>query len=357
MDGGGMRGLYTATVLETITQHFAARRRIESLDIGNAFDLLTGTSTGGILAAALAAGLPLGRIIALYREEGPKIFTDPMPSGWRLPFWLIRNRKKAANSNARLKVALDGFFGGETLKELFERRRVRLCIPAVQAEHHLSKVFKTPHLERLTRDRNYKLADVCLATSAAPVYLPLAQFTHPDNPALSQTFADGGLWANNPVLVGLVEALEIVGDTRRPIEILSVGTCPVPEGGIIMPGHGDWGLEHWKVGAKVAALAMNSQAYGHASMAKLLADRFTALGQAVNVVRLESPPRSPEQMKHMTLDGSHPEALHALTQAAVQDAEAAIRQGDGGGSPTAVATMLNDLFMKAPAYQKPPEEP
>jgi predicted acylesterase/phospholipase RssA len=104
LDGGGMRGLYTAVVLETLAMHFARKRepRADSLDIGKGFDLIVGTSTGGILACSLAFGLPLSKLADLYRVEGPKIFTDPMPDNddtLKLVRWLLRNRKKAANKD------------------------------------------------------------------------------------------------------------------------------------------------------------------------------------------------------------------------------------------------------------------
>src|ERR1051325_5533597 len=98
LDGGGMRGLYTATVLDTLAHHFASRRSVKALDIGKGFDLIVGTSTGGILATALAHGQPLVRVMDLYRVEGLKIFTDPMPDTAdriRLARWLWRNKSKA----------------------------------------------------------------------------------------------------------------------------------------------------------------------------------------------------------------------------------------------------------------------
>lgn len=100
LDGGGMRGLYTATVLDTLARHFESRRGVATLDIGKGFDLIVGTSTGGILAAALAHGQPLKSVMDLYRVEGPKIFTDPMPdTAQRLKLfqWLWRNKSKAAS--------------------------------------------------------------------------------------------------------------------------------------------------------------------------------------------------------------------------------------------------------------------
>jgi uncharacterized protein len=58
LDGGGMRGTYTATYLDKIADTFARRRNVGALDIGAGFDLIVGTSTGGIIAAALATGVP-----------------------------------------------------------------------------------------------------------------------------------------------------------------------------------------------------------------------------------------------------------------------------------------------------------
>jgi patatin-like phospholipase/acyl hydrolase len=75
LDGGGMRGTYTATYLDRVAATFARRREVEALDIGAAFDLIVGTSTGGIIAAALATGVPLTDIVNLYAKQGPAIFS------------------------------------------------------------------------------------------------------------------------------------------------------------------------------------------------------------------------------------------------------------------------------------------
>ena len=80
LDGGGMRGTYTATYLDRVASTFARRRGVEALDIGAAFDLIVGTSTGGIIACALAKGVPLSEVVTLYQEHGPKIFTQPLPT-------------------------------------------------------------------------------------------------------------------------------------------------------------------------------------------------------------------------------------------------------------------------------------
>ena len=81
LDGGGMRGTYTATYLDRVAATFAERRAIGGLDIGAAFDLIVGTSTGGIIACALAAGVPLAEVVELYREHGAAIFRRRLPDG------------------------------------------------------------------------------------------------------------------------------------------------------------------------------------------------------------------------------------------------------------------------------------
>src|SRR5688572_25354452 len=99
LDGGGMRGLYTATVLKTIAAHFT-RPSESPPDIGKGFDLITGTSTGGILACALAQGVSIDRVIDFYRKEGPKIFRHPVPKSTdpRILFWFFATLFRAGNS-------------------------------------------------------------------------------------------------------------------------------------------------------------------------------------------------------------------------------------------------------------------
>ena len=77
LDGGGMRGIYTATFLARLTGQFSRIRGEAALDLGRGFDLITGTSTGAIVGCALAIGRPMADIVGLYREHGPKDFPAP----------------------------------------------------------------------------------------------------------------------------------------------------------------------------------------------------------------------------------------------------------------------------------------
>lgn len=355
LDGGGMRGLYAATVLDVLAKHFASRRRIGSLDIGKGFDLIVGTSTGGILATVLAYGHPLKTVMDLYRIEGPKIFTDPMPeTAKRVKMfqWLWRNKFKASNQNSHLKSVLTNFFKSETLGQLYERRKIGLCIPSVKAEHQTTKVFKTPHFGRLTIDAGYKLVDVCLATSAAPIFLPLVDIADPNGDGQNFVYADGGLWANNPVLVGILEALEITAASRRPIQVLSVSTCAAPEGELIKPGDENFGFVQWRAGTKIVSLSLNAQAAGCQYMAKLFQDRLRELGRSITVTRLPSSSLSADQMRWMRLDAASPEALRALAQLGSQDGQTAIRLCDGGHSALCSdGQLIRDIFNDMPQQQ------
>ncbi|QZO01761.1 hypothetical protein [Chenggangzhangella methanolivorans] len=101
-----------------------------------------------------------------------------------------------------------------TMLEVFEGRGISLAIPTVLMSEHRAWVFKkTP--KSGVRDDRYPLVDVCMATSAAPIYRSLAAIDDPNAPdGPKQVFADGGLWANNP-MVGLVDALTVAPPSSR----------------------------------------------------------------------------------------------------------------------------------------------
>lgn len=257
LDGGGMRGVYTSTYLGELADAFARKRRVPALDVGRGFDLIVGTSTGGIVACALAAGVPLRDVVSLYQEHGRSIFPMKLPS--RLGLALITQlftRPAALASGAKtLREVLEARFGIETLEEVYTRRRIALAITAVEMNRHHSWVFKTPHHPNTNgRDNRYRLADVCLATTAAPLFRSLAPLDDPHGGPSYFVFADGGLWANNPVIVGLVEALELAAPAQ-PIEVFALGTCGRPAGQRIDRAKIHRGLLGWKFGGEAAAVS------------------------------------------------------------------------------------------------------
>lgn len=318
-----MRGTYTATYLERIANAFASRRGVEALDIGAGFDLIVGTSTGGILACALSARIPLPEITALYVEYGSKIFSRPLPTGIATAIGDIRKRSQSlANGTTVLRQALESRFGQVTLGEIYAERKIALAIPATEMGQHRAWVFKTPHLKETTnhRDDHCTLVDVCLATTAAPIYRSMAAVDHPDNDAGGyNVFVDGGLWANNPVLVGLADALDMTKPGQE-IQIFSLGTCPLPAGERIERSAVDRGLLEWKFGGDAASLAIDAQQFAFDQVAKKLArhvDRRCA------VIRFPSEKVPAALTPYLGLDDTRPEAIRALIDQARTDADMA----------------------------------
>lgn len=319
LDGGGMRGTYTATYLDRVAASFAKRRGLAALDIGAAFDLIVGTSTGGIIACALAAGIPLAEIVALYKEHGPAIFPQPLPSGYLSVIGDLRKRQRAvAGGTENLRAALTEKLKKKTLGEIYAERGIALAIPAVELSQHRGWVFKTPHLKGTNhRDDNYKLVDVCLATSAAPIYRSLAAVDHPDGSSGFNVFADGGLWANNPVLAGLIDALDIAQPAQE-IQIFCLGTCPMPAGEQIAKSAVHRGLPEWKFGGEAAGLGVDAQQFAFDHMAKKLARH---VDRKCTVIRFPSDKVPAALIPYLSLDDTRAEAIEALVNQARSDAD------------------------------------
>lgn len=349
LDGGGMRGTYTATYLEQVSRAFAQRRGGQGLDLGAAFDLIVGTSTGAIIACALAAKIPLGKVIELYRQHGAAIFARPLPgsvAGVALDFF---RRPSALASGAKaLDDALTREFGHTTLAEIYSSRRIALGIAAVEMSQHRSWVFKTPHLPNTNhRDDHYRLVDVCLASSAAPLFRSLAALDNPDGGSGDggyRVFADGGLWANNPVLIGLIDALEIAKPDQS-IEIFCMGTCPLPAGEQIARHAIHRGLREWNFGGDAASLAIDSQEFAYDNMARMLARH---VNRPCRIIRFPRDKVPAALLPFLGLDETREQAALALMNQARTDAD--MLNSRCGQLADEEATVICALFGDAPIF-------
>lgn len=206
VDGGGIKGLYSSTILEHLEQRFGP--------MSEYFDMMCGTSTGGLIALCLALKIPAKDISKIYEEQGRKIFPKRSYLGGiiRQTFW------KGKYSDQPLKEVLQAVFEDKKVSDL----QNLVCVPSYSLTDARPWVFKRDH-GKLDRDNNTLLVDVALATSAAPTYFPLCEI-----PAYNhKQFIDGGVWANNPTLVGVIEALTyFVGKEKEfsSVEILSVSS-------------------------------------------------------------------------------------------------------------------------------------
>lgn len=320
LDGGGMRGIYTGAFLARLTNQFARIRNESALDLGLGFDLITGTSTGAIVGCALAVGRPMSEVVALYREHGPKIFPHRL-KGKRSAIYRASQGDRFVRAGDRaLREALNSVLGSTTMLDVFSGRGISLAIPAVLMSEHRAWVFKkTP--KSGVRDDGYPLVDVCMATSAAPIYRSLAAIDDPNTPGGPlQIFADGGLWANNPIMVGLVDALTIARPDR-PIEIFSLGTCPRPEGDHLNAETAHRSMLDWRLGADVTPLSISAQEFAFDHMARLLANAISGCGRLIRRVRFPNKPVPASMMPYLALDDTRSEAMDRLVAQANTDAD------------------------------------
>lgn len=198
LDGGGLKGLFAAAVLAAFEEDLEC-------SIAEHFDLIVGTSTGGLVALALGAGLRPSRIVDFYIDKGPAIFGRKRNLAARL--------FRPAHRSDRLRAELEEILEDRTLGS----SDVPLVIPAYSLDAQDVYVFKTRHHERLNRDWRERMVDVAMATTAAPTYLPPHKLRN-------HRLVDGGLWANNPTLVGVVEAVSMFDVPLSSIHVLSLGT-------------------------------------------------------------------------------------------------------------------------------------
>lgn len=199
LSGGGYRGLFTAKILADLEQHIGE-------PIATRFDLIAGTSIGGILGLAIALEIPAERMVTLFEKHGEEIFQKRFSL-----FGMLR----APYSQQRLSELLrdSSLFGERTLDTCIHP----VIVPAINYSTGNPVMFKTPHHPDFSRDYRYRLVDVALATSAAPAYFPRHCF---DN----NQYVDGGLYANAPGLFAVHEAQQFLDNSREQIHVVAIGT-------------------------------------------------------------------------------------------------------------------------------------
>ena len=205
IDGGGIRGVFPAAFLAEIERDL-------DRPIGEFFDLIVGTSTGGILALGLGLGLRAIDLLGFYEGYGSKIFAGNRLVGW-LRHWAVTKYPREP-----LEAALRSVFGNRTIGEA----RARLVIPSTHQQTGEVYLIKTPHHPSLTKDHRRTAVDAAMATAAAPSYFPAFSL------GATVPLVDGGVWANNPVGVAAVEAVGLLKWDPRSVRILSLGCTQTP---------------------------------------------------------------------------------------------------------------------------------
>ncbi len=254
IDGGGIKGVLPAAFLATLEDALGK-------PIVRYFDLIAGTSTGGSIALGLGLGVSPAEIVRFYVERGPLVFP-----GNRL-LRGFRQLAVAKYQQGPLRHALTATFGERRLGESV----TRLLIPSLNLETGEVHIYKTAHHPKLEYDYKVPAVEVALATAAAPTYFP----TH--RSAEGIPLIDGGMWANNPVGVAVVEAIGMLGWPREDLRVLSIGCTSQPLG----IGSARWwpaGLSYW--GLRVADVFMTAQSHGALGIA------YTLLGGHEHLIRI-----------------------------------------------------------------------
>jgi patatin-like phospholipase/acyl hydrolase len=220
IDGGGIRGLIPALVLTEIEERSGTR-------IFELFDLIAGTSTGGILACALCAPdpLPAEQLVGLYEEEGPKIFDRSLWQRVRSADGLLDEKYDAA----ALDRALERFLSDKRLAEA----KPDLLVPAYNMGDPGPYFFKS----RKAREENedFPLSQVARATSAAPTYFEAFELS-------GEALVDGGVFAANPAMCAFAEVMRF--QPTADIVLLSLGTGQRARKRRFADVK-DWGLVEW----------------------------------------------------------------------------------------------------------------
>ena len=231
IDGGGIRGIVPATVLRELERRAGA-------PASELFDLIAGTSTGGIIALGVtkpsASGRPqftAGDLVALYENEGRRIFSQS----------LLR-RIHAAGSALEEKYSADGL--EEVLAEYFGDARLKdaltdVLVPSYEIERRIPWFFRS-RKARVDAAYDFAMSDVARATSAAPTFFDPARLDAAGGDYWA--LVDGGVYANNPTMCAYAEKMDVDRDADVLVVSLGTGTYEAP---IAYDDAADWGRLGW----------------------------------------------------------------------------------------------------------------
>lgn len=206
LTGGGYRGLFTAQVLVQLCKLAHRKGRID-----RAFDVFAGTSIGGLMACAMAVGVAPQRVLDAIDAYGPTIFPKKRHrTVRRILFGTLYDAD-------HLKKAVEDCLGRQHAKTPLKDIKKGLIIPAVNWVSGQTEVFLSGFLGK-AHASDATLQDVCLATAAAPTYFRPHELD-------GMPMLDGGLAANNPDIVTIIEIARRWPERFARMQMLSIGTA------------------------------------------------------------------------------------------------------------------------------------
>jgi uncharacterized protein len=225
IDGGGIRGIIPGQILVILEDKLKAKTGNENARISDFFDLIAGTSTGGILTCsylmpgenapgqAVRPKFDARQVVDLYLKRGSEIFSIPLRHKLRTAGGILDEKYPAAP----LEKALKDYFGDTKLSEL-----VKPCLITSYDIKHRQGHFFTQHDAVQKKGWDFLVRDVARSTSAAPTYFETANTKSLTD--VSYPLIDGGVFVNNPTLCAFAEVYSEFKTTPDQMVVLSLGT-------------------------------------------------------------------------------------------------------------------------------------
>lgn len=274
IDGGGIRGLFPLQILADIEKSLKIDRQ-EDVKIHEYFDLICGTSTGGIIAIALGLGISASQLKNLYYQNATKIFGQGKSFfknifGSKHDIYILE------------KIVRDYFKDGYAGRDpILGESKTRLCIPVYDIYQGTLNILKTSHHEKLRVDWQIPAYQAAIATAAAPTYYNPYTLNYIDKSGeriIKKNKVDGGVCANNPVMVGFIEAITTLDIKPSDLKILSLGTGTNQLR--VLEESKNWGFKNWLMTQKLIKLFMQSQSDMIENQIKFLNEGIGSEGQS-----------------------------------------------------------------------------
>ncbi|XP_039120679.1 patatin-like protein 2 [Dioscorea cayenensis subsp. rotundata] len=209
IDGGGIRGIIPATILSFLE---AQLQELDGEDarLADYFDVISGTSTGGLVTAMITAPNDKKRplfaakdIKAFYLEHSPKIFPQPNWGFLGEAFSIVKRLGGPKYNGKYLHKIIKEKLGNLKLHDTL----TNIVIPTFDIKQLQPTIFSSYEVKNNNSSMDADLCDICISTSAAPTYLPAHYFQTTTSEGKSREFnlVDGGVAANNPALVAIKE--------------------------------------------------------------------------------------------------------------------------------------------------------
>lgn len=293
LDGGGIRGIISAVIL-------AEAEQVLNQPLNQYFDLIAGTSTGSILASAIAMGRKSQEIIRLYQEKGVRIFPyQGRFSPRRLGLVFQYGLSAPLYPDDGLIQVLQEEFGSTQLSDI--PNSLQLMMIAYDTMGRKPIVFKS---WRQDQDFfNIPLWEACVCSSSAPTYFPAHRL---QTPTRQYSVIDGGVGANNPAAAALAEALRL-NHSIQDISILSIGTGNSDRPFPWKEARG-WGLAQWGWKGRLIDVLFDASSDIHDYITRQI-----MTSQDVNTLGVQRYLRLEPDIMNFEIDNASPENIANLT--------------------------------------------